>query len=317
MYFILFFFLLYNISITFFFFFFSSRRRHTRSLRDWSSDVCFRSRAGGSDGDRQPGRSSSRVLHVVQREVAVAATKRGGGAAARPGAIDVVRHLAASGYRAALHPLHARRGRGRGGDRQRGGLGGVVACRVEGVDRVGVGGGRLRGGVGERGGGGVGGADGGAVAVDRVAGQRPAAVGGGGPAQRDRARGDRGGLQPGRDARRRRGAGSGGVERGHDGVPVRGAAERGARVLSPRAAGLDVFQVGRVAAGVRPHGERLARRGSRRDRARRPAGDDTADDQLTRAHRSGGSGVDRRAVPAGDRELVERAGGGHAAVFAH
>src|SRR6266496_5823592 len=43
MYFILFFFLLYNISITFFFFFFSSRRRHTRSLRDWSSDVCFRS----------------------------------------------------------------------------------------------------------------------------------------------------------------------------------------------------------------------------------------------------------------------------------
>src|SRR5690349_23103240 len=24
----------------FFFFFFSSRRRHTRSLRDWSSDVC-------------------------------------------------------------------------------------------------------------------------------------------------------------------------------------------------------------------------------------------------------------------------------------
>src|SRR5690349_23055274 len=26
--------------IFFFFFFFSSRRRHTRSLRDWSSDVC-------------------------------------------------------------------------------------------------------------------------------------------------------------------------------------------------------------------------------------------------------------------------------------
>src|SRR5204862_5458988 len=26
--------------ICFFFFFFSSRRRHTRSLRDWSSDVC-------------------------------------------------------------------------------------------------------------------------------------------------------------------------------------------------------------------------------------------------------------------------------------
>src|SRR5690349_24757686 len=27
-------------SLTLFFFFFSSRRRHTRSLRDWSSDVC-------------------------------------------------------------------------------------------------------------------------------------------------------------------------------------------------------------------------------------------------------------------------------------
>src|SRR6267378_6208362 len=26
--------------LSFFFFFFSSRRRHTRSLRDWSSDVC-------------------------------------------------------------------------------------------------------------------------------------------------------------------------------------------------------------------------------------------------------------------------------------
>src|SRR5690349_21865492 len=30
----------YCFSIFFFFFFFSSRRRHTRSLRDWSSDVC-------------------------------------------------------------------------------------------------------------------------------------------------------------------------------------------------------------------------------------------------------------------------------------
>src|SRR5690349_22060712 len=35
--------LLYAVSIVLlicFFFFFSSRRRHTRSLRDWSSDVC-------------------------------------------------------------------------------------------------------------------------------------------------------------------------------------------------------------------------------------------------------------------------------------
>src|SRR5438874_6644247 len=33
-------FVLFFIIIFFFFFFFSSRRRHTRSLRDWSSDVC-------------------------------------------------------------------------------------------------------------------------------------------------------------------------------------------------------------------------------------------------------------------------------------
>src|SRR5215469_2430116 len=34
------------------FFFFSSRRRHTRSLRDWSSDVCSSDlRAGGADDE--------------------------------------------------------------------------------------------------------------------------------------------------------------------------------------------------------------------------------------------------------------------------
>src|SRR5699024_7665799 len=33
-------FLIYIFTILFFFFFFSSRRRHTRSKRDWSSDVC-------------------------------------------------------------------------------------------------------------------------------------------------------------------------------------------------------------------------------------------------------------------------------------
>src|SRR5690349_23501538 len=35
-----FFFFFFLIFFFFFFFFFSSRRRHTRSLRDWSSDVC-------------------------------------------------------------------------------------------------------------------------------------------------------------------------------------------------------------------------------------------------------------------------------------
>src|SRR6266496_5779003 len=38
--FLFFFFFLLLIVVFFFFFFFSSRRRHTRSLRDWSSDVC-------------------------------------------------------------------------------------------------------------------------------------------------------------------------------------------------------------------------------------------------------------------------------------
>src|SRR5438874_9949954 len=33
-----------------FIFFFSSRRRHTRSLRDWSSDVCSSDLSGGRDG---------------------------------------------------------------------------------------------------------------------------------------------------------------------------------------------------------------------------------------------------------------------------
>src|SRR5438105_6175410 len=35
-----FFFLFFWFSLFFFFFFFSSRRRHTRSTRDWGSDVC-------------------------------------------------------------------------------------------------------------------------------------------------------------------------------------------------------------------------------------------------------------------------------------
>src|SRR5690349_23989145 len=35
-----FYFSLFFFFFIFFFFFFSSRRRHTRSLRDWSSDVC-------------------------------------------------------------------------------------------------------------------------------------------------------------------------------------------------------------------------------------------------------------------------------------
>src|SRR5215469_4879466 len=43
----IFFFFLLCIFFFFVFFFFSSRRRHTRSLRDWSSDVCSSDLARG------------------------------------------------------------------------------------------------------------------------------------------------------------------------------------------------------------------------------------------------------------------------------
>src|SRR5699024_11741667 len=42
------------VSFVFYFFFFSSRRRHTRSKRDWSSDVC--SSDLGGRGAAPPGR---------------------------------------------------------------------------------------------------------------------------------------------------------------------------------------------------------------------------------------------------------------------
>src|SRR6267378_3048899 len=44
----MFFFFFFSKVLFFFFFFFSSRRRHTRSLRDWSSDVCS-SDLGGAE----------------------------------------------------------------------------------------------------------------------------------------------------------------------------------------------------------------------------------------------------------------------------
>src|SRR5690349_23028222 len=47
-----FFFFFFLFVCLFFFFFFSSRRRHTRSLRDWSSDVCSSDLALGAPADR-------------------------------------------------------------------------------------------------------------------------------------------------------------------------------------------------------------------------------------------------------------------------
>src|SRR6266704_123094 len=50
---------IYVLMVFFFFFFFSSRRRHTRSKRDWSSDVCssdlLQDRAQAGDGVRADG----------------------------------------------------------------------------------------------------------------------------------------------------------------------------------------------------------------------------------------------------------------------
>src|SRR5690349_24598571 len=54
------------------FFFFSSRRRHTRSLRDWSSDVCssdLDGRAGRVAGHGRPARGDDRPRrHDRRRE---------------------------------------------------------------------------------------------------------------------------------------------------------------------------------------------------------------------------------------------------------
>src|SRR5699024_11840536 len=49
-------------------FFFSSRRRHTRSKRDWSSDVCS-SDLGGGDGSRQRSGAHARGLLLVGEQV--------------------------------------------------------------------------------------------------------------------------------------------------------------------------------------------------------------------------------------------------------
>src|SRR6266536_5195883 len=50
-----------------FFFFFSSRRRHTRSTRDWSSDVC--SSDLGHDLGRDPGGIGADEAAAVDEEV--------------------------------------------------------------------------------------------------------------------------------------------------------------------------------------------------------------------------------------------------------
>src|SRR6266496_6203173 len=55
--------------LIFFFFFFSSRRRHTRSLRDWSSDVCssdLEAQGAKSDAKRKLRESSDRECKQIR-----------------------------------------------------------------------------------------------------------------------------------------------------------------------------------------------------------------------------------------------------------
>src|SRR5690349_24582080 len=53
----------------FFFFFFSSRRRHTRSLRDWSSDVCSSDLAPARPGRHaRPARAADARVPPVEGE---------------------------------------------------------------------------------------------------------------------------------------------------------------------------------------------------------------------------------------------------------
>src|SRR5204862_1631429 len=54
--------------LCFFFFFFSSRRRHTRSLRDWSSDVCS-SDLKDADRDEDDRRGRRRQHHRLAPEL--------------------------------------------------------------------------------------------------------------------------------------------------------------------------------------------------------------------------------------------------------
>src|SRR5690349_21993231 len=74
-----------------FFFFFSSRRRHTRSLRDWSSDVCS-SDLVGDGAARSPDRRSGRLpvaRRGRERVARVVDDVRRAAGAAEPGGLEL------------------------------------------------------------------------------------------------------------------------------------------------------------------------------------------------------------------------------------
>src|SRR5437868_12194144 len=77
-----------------FFFFFSSRRRHTRSKRDWSSDVC------SSDLDPHPLRDGGRISGAVTKWMWVFGGGAGDAAAVEHAdrqEVDQVQHEAGEG----------------------------------------------------------------------------------------------------------------------------------------------------------------------------------------------------------------------------
>src|SRR6266496_4005168 len=60
------------------FFFFSSRRRHTRSLRDWSSDVCSSDLGGYEDWLRQRTLTRKSEVRSLKSETRKSAAPPGG-----------------------------------------------------------------------------------------------------------------------------------------------------------------------------------------------------------------------------------------------
>src|ERR1019366_7596719 len=69
------------------------RGRPSRPRRVMSQRGLEVRRVAGADGDRQAGRGRSRVLQVVERDVAATAGERGRRGAAGPGTVDAIRHL--------------------------------------------------------------------------------------------------------------------------------------------------------------------------------------------------------------------------------
>src|SRR3989440_807236 len=66
--------------LLFVFFFFSSRRRHTRSDRDWSSDVCssdLHQPAADGQGDRVLSARLARILRELSNALGVAKPRSG------------------------------------------------------------------------------------------------------------------------------------------------------------------------------------------------------------------------------------------------